>query len=196
MGRKKKTHTHTHTHTPFTPESLENVSPLSRGLYIISACEYLHNVHISLFPRLFPPVQVLYYFYSRGLLLLSYSYSSSAPNHSTAAMAYVNQELTNTLVILISPRQPCGREEGHAMRCYSGGFGQRFLAIPSWAGRGFRDKMQVKLRADLASLYRLRIPDEPPRPESHVIATPCDLEFVRPGICVRSTLEKTFVLHI
>ena len=34
----------------FTPESLESVSPLSSGLYAISACECLR---ISLFPRLF-----------------------------------------------------------------------------------------------------------------------------------------------
>ena len=41
------------TTTPDTPESLDDVSPLSRGLYAISACECLRNVRISLFPRLF-----------------------------------------------------------------------------------------------------------------------------------------------
>ena len=124
------------TTTPVTPESLEGISPLSRGLYAISACECLRNVHISLFPRLFPPVQVLYYVYSRGLLLLSYNDGSSVPNRDPAAtLAYVNRELTNTLVFLFSRRGPCGREEEHAMRYYSGGFSQRFLAIPSALGR-------------------------------------------------------------
>ena len=81
-------------------------------------------------------MHILYYFYSRGLLLLSYNDSSSVPNHGTAAtLAYVNRELTSTLVFLISPRGPCGREEEHAMRYYSGGFGQLFLAIPSALGR-------------------------------------------------------------
>ena len=61
-----------------------------------------------------------------------------------ATLTYVNRELTNTLVFLMSPRGPYGREEQHAMRYYSGGFGQRSLAIPSaLAGRGFWNKMQV-----------------------------------------------------
>ena len=60
----------------------------------------------------------------------------SVPNHGIAAiLAYVNRELTNTLVFLMSPRGPYGREEEHAMRYYSGGFGQRFLATPSALGR-------------------------------------------------------------
>ena len=85
------------TTTPVTPESLESVSPLSRGLYAISACERLRNVRISLFPRLFfPPVQGVYYLYND---------SSSVPiNHGIAAtLAYVNREVTNTLVFLVSP---------------------------------------------------------------------------------------------
>ena len=59
--------------------------------------------------------------------------SSSVPiNHGLAAtLAYVNRELTNALVSLVSPRGPYGREEEHAMRYYSGGLGQRFLTIPS-----------------------------------------------------------------
>ena len=62
--------------------------------------------------------------------------SSSVPiNHGPAAtLAYVNRELINTLVSLVSPRGPYGREEEHAMRYYSGGLGQRFLAIPSALG--------------------------------------------------------------
>ena len=58
------------TTTPVVPESLEGVSPWSRGLYASSACECLRKVHISLFPRIFPPIQVLFYFYGRFLLLL------------------------------------------------------------------------------------------------------------------------------
>ena len=62
--------------------------------------------------------------------------SSSVPiNHGLAAiLAYVNRELTNALVSLVSPRGPYGREEEHAMRYYSGSLGQRFLAIPSALG--------------------------------------------------------------
>ena len=62
--------------------------------------------------------------------------SSSVPiNHGLAAtLAYVNRELTNTLVSLVSPRGPYRREEEHAMRYYSCGLGQRFVAIPSPLG--------------------------------------------------------------
>ena len=68
--------------------------------------------------------------------IILYNDSSSVPiNHGIAAtLAYVNRELTNTLVSLVSPRGPYGREEEHAMRYYSGGLGQRFLAIPSALG--------------------------------------------------------------
>ena len=56
-------------------------------------------------------------------------------NHGPAAtLAYVNRELIDTLVSLVSPRGPYRREEEHTMRYYSGGFGQRFLAIPSALG--------------------------------------------------------------
>ena len=52
--------------------------------------------------------------------------SSSITNHGIAATLayYVNRELTNTLVFLVSPRGPYGREEEHAIHYYSGGFGQ------------------------------------------------------------------------
>ena len=51
------------TTSPVTPESLDGVSPLSRWLYAISACECLRNVRIFCFSRVFfPPVQGLYYF--------------------------------------------------------------------------------------------------------------------------------------
>ena len=121
----------------------------------------------------FRPVQVFYIFYSRGLLLLSYDDSSYVPNHGTAAtLAYINRELTNTLVFFISPRGSCGREEKHSMRYYSGGSVSDFSQfLPRWTGRGSRDKMQVYLRTDLTSLSRLRIPDEPPPPR---IARHCD----------------------
>ena len=68
--------------------------------------------------------------------IILYDGSSSVPiNHGIAAtLSYENRELTNTLVFLVSPRGPYGREEEHAMRYYSGGFGQRFLAIPSALG--------------------------------------------------------------
>ena len=68
--------------------------------------------------------------------IILYDDSSSVPiNHGIAAtLAYVNREPTNTLVFLVSPRGPYGREKEHAMRYYSGGFGQRFLPIPSALG--------------------------------------------------------------
>ena len=38
------------------------------------------------------------------------------------------------LIFLIPPRGPFEREEEHAIRYYSGGFGQKFLAITSALG--------------------------------------------------------------
>ena len=91
------------------------------------------------FPASFPrPFKVYTNFTAE---VYSYYYtvnnSSSVPiNHGLAAtLAYVNRELANTLVSLVSPRGPYRREEEHAIRYYSGGFGQRFLAIdpaPGW----------------------------------------------------------------
>ena len=74
----------------------------------------------------------VFFFFARSKFIL-YNDSRSVPiNHGIAAtLAYVNRELSNTLVFLVSPRGPYGREKEHAMRYYSGGFGQRFLAIPS-----------------------------------------------------------------
>ena len=67
-----------------------------------------------------------------------YTVNNSSPvpiSHGLAAtLAYVNRELTTTLVSLVSPRRPYGREEEHEMRYYSGGLGQRFLAFPSALG--------------------------------------------------------------
>ena len=61
--------------------------------------------------------------------------SSVPTKHGLAAtLAYVNRELTNTLVSLVSPRGPYRREEEHPIRYYSGGLGQRFRAIPSALG--------------------------------------------------------------
>ena len=79
------------------------------------------------FPASFFPAR------SRSILILQqrftptiklYNDSRSVPiNHGIAAtLAYVN--LTNTLVSIVSPRGPYGREEVHAMRYYSGGLGQ------------------------------------------------------------------------
>ena len=106
-------------------------------------------------------------------------YSSSVPINDgiVATLAYVNRELTNTLVFLMSPRGPYGREEEHAMRYYSGGFGQRFLAIPSalgWTWLLEKKKSSITARGSRVSISP-RIPDEPSRPNSLVIATPCEL---------------------
>ena len=124
--------------------------------------------------------------------------SSSVPiNHGLAAtLAYVNRELINTLVSLVSPRGPYGREEEHAMRYYSGGLGQRFLAIPSALGWTWLLGYNASIIARRPRVSISPPKSEPPRPEALVIATPCDLEFSRPRMCVRSSLEKTFALHI
>ena len=124
--------------------------------------------------------------------------SSSVPiNHGPAAtLAYVNRELINTLVSLVSPRGPYGREEEHAMRYYSGGLGQRFLAIPSALGWTWLLGYNASFIARRPRFSISPPKFEPPRPEALVIATPCDLKFLRPGMCVRSNLEKTFALHI
>ena len=126
------------TTTPVTPESLESVSPLSRGVYAISACECLLNVRISLFPRLFFRPFKFYTIFTEEICSCYHNVndSNSVPNHGIAAtLAYVNRELTNTLVFIMSPRGLYGREREHAMRYYSGCFGQRFFAIPSALGR-------------------------------------------------------------
>ena len=132
---------------------------------------------ISLFPRLFSrPFKVYTNFTAE---VYSYFYtvnnSSSVPiNHGLAAtLAYVNRELTNALVSLVSPRGPYRREEEHAMRYYSGGLGQRFVAIPS--PLGWTWLLEKKCEYNCAQSVSISPPkSEPPRPEALVIATPCD----------------------
>ena len=156
--------------------------------------------YISLFPRLFSArsrfILILQQMFAPTIIV--YNDSSSVPiNHGIAAtLAYVNRELTNTLVSLVSPRGPDGREEEHAMRYYSGGLGQRFLAIPSALGWTWLLGYNASIIARGPRVSISPPKSEPPRPGSLVIATPCDLEFSRPGMCVRSSLEKTFALHI
>ena len=97
--------------TPVTPESLESVSPLSIGVYAISACECLRNVRISLFPRLFLRPFKFYTIFTAEICPCYHTVndSSSVPNHGIAAtLAYVNLELTNTLVFLMSSRVRAG----------------------------------------------------------------------------------------
>ena len=85
------------TTTPVTPEALEGVSLLSRGLYAISACECLRKVHISLSPRLFPPVQVLYCFLRQMFAHAIVNDSYTVLSHGmTATLLYANRGLTYT----------------------------------------------------------------------------------------------------
>ena len=68
-----------------------------------------------------------------------YTVNDSSPvpiNHGLAAtLAYVNRELINTLVSLVSREDPTGgRRNTQCVTTYSGGLGQRFLAIPSALG--------------------------------------------------------------
>ena len=96
----------------------------------------LAYMRISLFPRLFFSARLRFILFLQQRITPAIIDSSSVPiNHGIAAtLAYVNRELTNTLVSLVSPRGPHGREEEHAIRYYCGGSGQRFLAIPSALG--------------------------------------------------------------
>ena len=59
----------------------------------------------------FRPFKVYSYYYT-------FNDSSPVPiNHGPATtLAHVNRELINTLVSVVSPRGPYGREEEHAMR--------------------------------------------------------------------------------
>ena len=130
---------------------------------------------ISLFPRLFSrPFKVYPNFIEEAH---SYFYtvnnSSSVPiNHGLAAtLAYVNRELTNALVSLVSPRGPYRREEEHAMRYYSGGLGQRFVAIPSPLGWTWLLEKNASIIARRAALSRLRNPN-PPAPKRSSLRPP------------------------
>ena len=96
----------------------------------------LAYMRISLFPRLFFSARSRFILFLQQRITPAIIDSSSVPiNHGPAAtLAYVNRELINTLVSLVSQRGPYGREEEHAMRYYSGGLGQRLLVIPSALG--------------------------------------------------------------
>ena len=50
--------------------------------------------------------------------------------------------------------QPSGRRNTQCVTTAAGSVGAFSRFLPRWAGRGFWDKMQVQLRADLASLSR------------------------------------------
>ena len=91
---------------------------------------------ISLFPRLLFSARSKFILFLQQRVTPALIDSSSVPmNHGPAStLAYVNRELINTLVSLVSPRGPYGREEEHAIRYYSGGLGQRLLVIPSALG--------------------------------------------------------------
>ena len=83
------------------------------------------------------------------------------------------------------------------MRYYSGGNGRRCFAIPSALGWTWLLGLNASITARGSRVsISPRIPDENQRPESLVIATPRDLEILRPGICVRSSLENTLALRI
>ena len=103
-----------------------------------------------------------------------YTLNNSSPvpiNHGPAAtLAYVNRELISTLVSLVSPRGPYGREEEHAMRYYSGGLGQRLLAIPSALGWTWLLGYNASIIAR-RPLPRLRNPN-PPAPKRSSLRPP------------------------
>ena len=83
------------------------------------------------------------------------------------------------------------------MRYYSGGYGRCFFAIPSALGWTWLLGLNASITARGSRVsISPRIPDEKQRPELLVIATPRDLEILRPGMCVCSGLENTLALHI
>ena len=85
-----------------------------------------------------------YYHYTPAIIL--YNESSSVPiNHGIAAtLAYVNRELTNTLVSLVSPRGPTGgRRNTQCVTTAAVSVSDFSPFLLRWAGRGFGDKMQV-----------------------------------------------------
>ena len=99
--------------------------------------------------------------------------SSVLINHGIVAiLTYVNRELTNTLVVLMSPRGPYGREEERAMRYYSGGFGQQFLAIPS--ALGWTWLLGKKCKYNCARISRLYLAPNSGRTLPPRIARHCD----------------------
>ena len=157
-------------------------------------------VYFALPASFFRPFKV-YTNFTAEVYSYYYTVNDGSPvpiSHGPAAtLAYVNRELINTLVSLVSPRGPYGREEEHAMRYYSGGLGQRLLAILSALGWTWLLGYNASIIARRPRVSTISPPKfDPPRPEALVIATPCDLEFSRPGMSVRSSLEKTFALHI
>ena len=113
-----------------------------------------------------------------------YTVNNSSPvpiNHGLAAtLAYVNRELTNTLVSLVSPRGPYRREEEHAMRYYSGGFGQRFLAIPSALGWTWFSGIKCKYHCAQTSRLYLASEIRPPPPRSARHCDPLRLRIFAP----------------
>ena len=97
-----------------------------------------------LFPRLFFRPFKSYTIFTAEICFCYHTVndSSSVPNHGIAAtLAYVNLELTNTLVFLMSSRVRAGRGISITTAVVSVSVYSRFL--PRWAGRGFWDKMQV-----------------------------------------------------
>ena len=113
-----------------------------------------------------------------------YTVNNSSPvpiNHGLAAtLAYVNRELTNTLVSLVSPRGPYRREEEHAMRYYSGGFGQRFLAIPSALGWTWLLGYNASIIARRPRVSISPPKSEPPSPRSARHCDPLRLKIFAP----------------
>ena len=93
----------------------------------------------------FRPFKVYTNFYRRGFYTVNNS--SSVPiNHGPAAtLAYVNRELTNTLVSLVCRREDPtgGRRNTQCVTTAAVSVSDFMPFLQRWAGRGFWDKMQV-----------------------------------------------------
>ena len=172
-------------------------SPLSRGLYAISACECLRNVRISLFPRLFPPVQGLYYFYRRGLLLLSYNNGNSVPNHGMAGtLLYPNRGLTYTPCLAYSAartlRAGGGTHDALLQQRFWSAIARSSLRVEADVASG------IKCKYNCARISRLYIASEfrtNPRPRIARHCDPLRLRIFAPRRLRSLQPGKTFVLH-
>ena len=139
-------------------------------------------MRISLFPRLFFSARSRFILFLQQRITPAIIDSSSVPiNHGPAAtLAHVNREVINTLVSFVSPRGPYGREEEHAMRYYSGGLGQRLLAIPSALGWTWLLGYNVSIIARRPRVSISPPKSEPPPPRSARHCDPLRLRIFAP----------------
>ena len=189
------------TTTTVTLEWLEGASPLSRGIYAISA-RTLCAMHVFRFSRiLFCSSPSPFKCYTSFTVEFCFCYhilndSNTIPNHGRATtLLYVNGELTYTPRITYSAvrtlRSGGGPRNALLRRRFRSAISRKTLRVEPDVASGIKCKYD---RARTSRLYLASDPRTTPPSESLVIAS--DLEFYRPGVCVCSSLQNSFVLHI